>query len=186
MTNYEEIMKANSEIRTVSVKGKAYAEVNERIMAFRKVFPDGFVKTKILRLEDGICVMKAQVGINVIDDDGFGCQLTLGTGHACEKEGSSYINETSFIENCETSAVGRALGMAGFGVSTSIASYEEVSNAIANQSKRKASPKQIAVLRKAYQGENMDKLLEANQVTRLEDIPMDKASELIGKLKGEN
>ena len=50
-----------------------------------------------------------------------------------EKESTSYINKTSYIENCETSAVGRALGMAGFGIDTSVASYEEVSNAIAQQ-----------------------------------------------------
>ena len=42
-------------------------------------------------------------------------------------------NKTSYIENCETSAVGRALGMCGFGIDTSIASAEEVQNAMANQ-----------------------------------------------------
>lgn len=59
--------------------------------------------------------------------------MVLGTGTAYEKEGSTFINKTSYIENCETSAVGRALGMAGFGIDTSIASAEEVQNAIANQ-----------------------------------------------------
>ena len=53
----------------------------------------------------------------------------LGTGTAQEKEGSSFINKTSYIENCETSAVGRALGMAGFGIDTSIRSLEEMQNA---------------------------------------------------------
>ncbi|MCQ2771082.1 MAG: hypothetical protein MJ236_04705, partial [Clostridia bacterium] len=52
-----------------------------------------------------------------------------------EKESSSFINKTSFIENCETSAVGRALGFAGIGSKTSIASAEEVRNAINNQPK---------------------------------------------------
>jgi hypothetical protein len=37
-----------------------------------------------------------------------------------------YINKTSMIENCETSAVGRALGFAGFGVDTAIASAEDI------------------------------------------------------------
>ena len=58
----------------------------------------------------------------------------LGTGTAYEKEGSSFINKTSYIENCETSAVGRALGFAGFGIDTSIASAEEVMNAQYQQS----------------------------------------------------
>ena len=46
-----------------------------------------------------------------------------------EKEGSTYINKTSHIENCETSAVGRALAMLGFEIKKSVASKEEVENA---------------------------------------------------------
>ena len=57
----------------------------------------------------------------------------LGVGHAYEKEDSSFINKTSYIENCETSAVGRALGMAGFGIDASICSAEELQNAVLNQ-----------------------------------------------------
>jgi hypothetical protein len=57
----------------------------------------------------------------------------LATGYAQEKESSSFINKTSYIENCETSAVGRALGFCGFGIDVSVASYEEVANAINNQ-----------------------------------------------------
>ncbi len=58
-----------------------------------------------------------------------GTMRLLGTGTAYEKENSSFINKTSYIENCETSAVGRALGMAGFGIDTSIRSAEEMQNA---------------------------------------------------------
>jgi hypothetical protein len=61
--------------------------------------------------------------------------VILGEGTAYEKERSSFINKTSYIENCETSAVGRALGFAGFGIDTSIASLEEVMNAQKQQSK---------------------------------------------------
>ena len=59
----------------------------------------------------------------------------VATGHAQEKEGSTFINKTSYIENAETSAIGRALGLLGIGIDTSIASAEEVSTAIANQTK---------------------------------------------------
>ena len=124
---YEDIVKANQLIVTTDVKGKAYAEVNQRIKAFRSVYPTGSIVTEIISLADGIVTMKATVS------DGFG--LVLGTGLAQEKESSSYINKTSYIENCETSAVGRALGMCGFGIDTSVASYEEVANAIENQKK---------------------------------------------------
>ena len=123
--NYEQILKANESIKTTDIKGKDYAEVNQRIKAFRMVEPDGAIIPEIVKLENGTCVMKA----TVLDGNG----KVLGIGHAYEKEDSSFINKTSYIENCETSAVGRALGMCGFGIDTSIASYEETVNAIENQ-----------------------------------------------------
>ena len=74
----------------------------------------------------------------------------IGIGHAYEKENSSFINKTSYIENCETSAVGRALGMCGFGIETSIASYEEVANAIKNQEEPK--PTKTRTVKKQSEG----------------------------------
>ena len=124
MATYEEIKKANEAIQTTDIKGKEYAEVNQRIKAFRMVYPCGFIITEMVSNENGICVFKATIG----DDDEI-----LATGYAYEKEGSTFINRTSYIENCETSAVGRALGMAGFGIDTSVASAEEVQNAMLNQ-----------------------------------------------------
>lgn len=51
------------------------------------------------------------------------------------------------------------------------------------QSEPKATPKQIEVLKKNYTGSNLAKLLEMNSIEKIEDLPMVKASELIGKLK---
>lgn len=126
---YQMIAEANRVIETTDIKGKDYAEVNQRIKAFRMVFPDGFIRTELVKDEDGKCTMRAYVGY--MRDDGI--ELTISTGTAYEKEGSTFINRTSYIENCETSAVGRALGLAGFGIDTSIASAEEVQNAQLNQ-----------------------------------------------------
>jgi hypothetical protein len=122
---FDDIQKANETIRTTNIKGKEYAEVNQRLKAFRMVYPKGDIQTKIISLENGVCIMNT----DIFDDDGN----HLATGTAYEKENSTFINKTSYIENCETSAVGRALGMAGFGIDTSVASAEEVQNAIANQ-----------------------------------------------------
>lgn len=127
MITFEEIKKANDSIRTIDVKGKEYAEVNQRIKAFRMCFPNGSIHTEIVDLADGVVTIKA----TVCNEEG----ALLGTGLAQEKESSSFINKTSYIENCETSAVGRALGMCGFGIDTSVASAEEVQNAINNQHK---------------------------------------------------
>lgn len=126
--NFEAIQKANESIKTTNIKGKEYAEVNQRIKAFRMVYPTGYIKTELLSDVDGVCTFRAECGWICGDR-----KSVLGVGHAQEKETSSYINKTSYIENCETSAVGRALGMAGFGIDTSVASYEEVANAIKNQ-----------------------------------------------------
>ena len=107
----------------------------------------------------------------------------LGSGTAYEKEDSTFINTTSYIENCETSAVGRALGFAGFGIDVSIASAEEVGNAILNQEEKKVTPTQLEILKKVYTGDLLNKLLAHNSISRIEDLSMTKASELIKKLK---
>ena len=130
MITYNDIKKANESIRTTNIKGKDYAEVNQRIKAFRMVNPEGGIVTELISNDTNdagrhVAVIKAIV----TNADG----KELGTGTAYEVEGSSFINGTSYIENCETSAVGRALGMAGYGIDTSVCSAEEVGNAITQQ-----------------------------------------------------
>lgn len=141
---YEAIMKANEAIRTTTIEKmnrktnevsrSEYAEVHQKIKAFRMVYPCGTISTELLSCKDGVAIIKASV---------YGHDNNLlGTGTAYEKEGSSFINDTSYIENCETSAVGRALAMCGFGIDLGVASYEEVANAKLNQkdSEKKNDP----------------------------------------------
>ena len=185
---YDDIKKANDTIKTMTisrkdkktgeVKSKSYAEVNQRIKAFRMVYPQGYIDSHFVSNENGVCVMVSEVGYYNGDQ-----KIILGVGHACEKEGSTYINESSYIENCETSAVGRALGMAGFGIDMAVASAEEIQNAEQEKPERKATPEQIKILNEKYKGENLKKLLEKNNLEKIEDMPMKKASELIEKLK---
>ena len=195
MVTYEDIKKANEEIRTTDIKGKDYADVNQRIKAFRKVYPTGFIKTSMVSNENGICVFKAQCGFYSDED----IMHLLGEGTAYEKENSSFINKTSYIENCETSAVGRALGMAGFGIDTSVASAEEVQNAINNQ--RAEAPKNDRVkeadLRAKVLGyinkcqmskENIDKICQLYKVKDIKDMNAQQCSHLLNtwKKKGVN
>ena len=143
---FEDLQRANATIKTMTIsrfdkkKGveisKEYAEVNQRIKAFRMVYPDGFIVTQMASNENGVCVFNASVGYYAAD----GTAYTLATGTAYEKETSSQINQTSYIENCETSAIGRALGIAGFGIDTSVASYEEVKQAMAQQEQNESKP----------------------------------------------
>ena len=131
---FENIQKANDTIKTTGIERrdkdgnlvvKNYAEVNQRIKAFRMVYPTGTIETEMSSNENGVVIFRA----NVYDNE----DRLLATGTAYEKENSTFINKTSYIENCETSAIGRALGIAGFGIDTSVASAEEVQNAINNQ-----------------------------------------------------
>lgn len=189
---YADIEKANKSIKTTDIKGKDYAEVNQRIKAFRMIYPQGTIKTILVSDNGGVCIFRAEVyEYEKCNEAGNYESKLLGTGMAYEKENSTFINKTSYIENCETSAVGRALGMCGFGIDTSVTSAEEVQNAIANQKKEekatvskdtKITPTQINEISKIYAGENLEKLLKANGLEKLQDMSMIKASEIIKKV----
>jgi hypothetical protein len=183
MISYADIEKANATLKSVDVKGNSYIEVNQRIKAFRMVYPTGRIQTILLSDENGVCKFSEEVGYYTEQGD----YKMLGTGTAYEKENSTFINKTSYIENCETSAVGRALGMCGFGIDVSVASYEEVQNAINNQEKKaepKATEKQIAMIEDLYNDEELEEIKKWANVTELKDLTMKKASALIEKRKG--
>lgn len=129
MITFEDLKKANDSIVTTEIKGNQYAAVSQRIKAFRMLFPTGMIATDIISNENGVCIIKATVGF--LNENGE--RQVLGTGIAYEKENSSFINKTSYIENCETSAVGRALGMCGLGIDSDVASADEVQTATFQQ-----------------------------------------------------
>lgn len=137
---YQQIEAANKTIKTTDIKGKEYADVAQRVRAFRMVYPTGQIFPRLISDENGVCKFSADVGYY----DETGAFRLLAVGHAFERENGSYINKTSYIENCETSAVGRALGMAGFGIDASICSADELNNALAAQEAAKQQPKQAA------------------------------------------
>lgn len=130
MISWEAICKAVEPMKTVPIKGKDYVQVTERVKAFRTICPAGCISTEIVSLDENMVVMRATIS----DEDG----KVLATGLAFEQRDSSYINKTSFIENCETSAVGRALGWLAIGVDASMASAEELVNALKGQERIKA------------------------------------------------
>ena len=129
-------------LKTVDIKGKDYVLVNERVRAFRENYDGYGIATDMLSNDAGTVIFKA-----IITDP---AGRTVSTGYAYEKENSSYINKTSYIENCETSAVGRALGFFGIGCDTSIASYEETANAIAQQEEAEEDEKAVDEARRTF------------------------------------
>ena len=111
-------------MESIKIQGKEYITVNERIKEFRKLHPNGQILNQVMANADGQVMFQCKI---IVDG------VLVATAHAYEKEGSSFINKTSYIENCETSAIGRALGMYGIGIDTSLASADEVANAVTQQ-----------------------------------------------------
>ena len=120
-------------MKKIQIKGKDYIEVNERVKQFHIDYPNGSITTELIEMTDRF-ITKTTVIPDVKNAD------RKFTGIAYEKEDSTFINKTSALENCETSSCGRALGMLGIGIDTSIASYNEVANAVEQQ---KDKPKTI-------------------------------------------
>lgn len=129
MITYERIAEVNKDIKYKPIHGKNYAEVAQRVQGFRKLYPEGFIETNIISLDNGVVYMKAEAGYHGND----GHRFVLATGYAFERQDASMLNKTSFIENCETSAIGRALGFIGIGTEDTIASREELEHAIETQ-----------------------------------------------------
>jgi hypothetical protein len=156
-------------VETIDIKGKAYITVNERIKEFHKLYPNGSIVTNFHSQGNGIVIMKCQVTPDVDKPARF------FTGVAYENEGSTFINKTSYIENCETSAVGRALGMLGIGIDVSVASADEVINAVNNQNKPvvKISSDQFSELLDMLHDVEADeeKFCKYLGINTLEDLP---------------
>lgn len=125
--NYAERLAAvNSTLLFTNIKGKEYAEVNQRILAFWSLFPEGRIECEVMSDTGQRIDMEARTYRTAVED------RPATVAHAFEVKGGA-INSTSYVENCETSAVGRALGLLGIGANTAVASAEEVLNAIAQQ-----------------------------------------------------
>ena len=124
--------------KTTNIKGKEYVEVNERIKFFRTCADyKGFsLLSEIVAFDDAHCIVKA----TITDVEG----KHIANGYAHEVKAGSTINKTSMLENCETSAWGRALGNLGIGIDTSIATYEEMSNTIQQQDNSPPAPPKVS------------------------------------------
>jgi hypothetical protein len=121
-----------AKLKTVQVSGKEYVTVNERLKFFRGQHPQYSLLTKLVLVDETQALIQAQI----LDETG----RVIAEGTSFEKAGSSFINKTSHVENAETSAWGRALGNFGIGIDASVATADEVANAMQNQHKPYAPP----------------------------------------------
>ena len=127
---YAQSLNKLKELEGISIHGKKYHTVAERVNVFRKHFTDWSIDTAILNNDlaeamQSIVVMKAVIRTPT--------GRTVASGLASEVVGSSSVNKTSALETCETSAIGRALAFFGF-AGTEIASANEVEIAKEQQS----------------------------------------------------
>jgi len=125
--------------KTTNIRGNTYVQVHERIKFFRQEsqYKNWCISTEfpMLTADEALC------RCSIIDRDG----IVVAVGHAHEVKTSSNVNKTSYVENCETSAIGRALGIMGIGIDDSIASGDEVEMALAQQQQPAApAPKAAA------------------------------------------
>ena len=143
-----------AKIRTMQIQGKPYATVPARVEAFWAMCPGGSIETAPVVLEADWCAFRATVR----DENG----QIIATGHAFEVKNAGKVNPNSYIENCETSAVGRALGLAGIGSADSIASAEEVLAALSQQGQQEQpaqiSPKAAAEIKRALEQKTLELL----------------------------
>lgn len=180
MFTYENITDVNATLPRIDIKGKRYTLVSSRVQAFRRLIPDGSISTEILSLNEETVVMRA----TITDETG----RILATGTAFECKGASFINRTSFVENCETSAVGRALAMLGIGSEEQMCSAEELVTALRNQGsdpKAEATVRQqiMEIINKFPERELSRKVCERYGVGNLRELSAEDAKKALRDLR---
>lgn len=126
-----------TKLKTLNIKGKEYTTVDSRVQFFREKYPTWSLETEypVLDLEKGVCVCRAVV------KDETGKHVADGYAHEWQSKPGSMVNKTSYIENAQTSAIGRALGFIGIGINgLGIATAEEVKTAIEHQENNDFAP----------------------------------------------
>lgn len=122
--------------KAISIKGKKYVLVSDRVKYFNAAYSNGVIKTKLIKYEDKQIIVKATVIPDIKNPERY------FEDYSQEIEGQGYINKTSALENASTSAVGRALALMGIGVLDSIASADEMNKAENRESYNKQPRKQ--------------------------------------------
>ena len=141
----------------VKIHGKEYKTVALRVNEFREsaIYKGWSIMTEIVKIDDDQCVIKTQI----VNPE----SKIVATGHAQEFRKASQINGTSYVENCETSSIGRALACLGL-AGSEFASANEVVNAIHQQSnpvKEVVTEAQLTVAK--------NKLLDASKEGKLKE-----------------
>jgi len=142
-----------------------YETVAQRLVRWWAEFPDGRIITSIHHYDGSTIIMRAECYNN---DDRL-----IATGYAEEVFGNSPVNKTSFLENCETSAIGRAISNSRIGHTGERASVSEmekvnrVNSTPRPDSHGSATPKQIGFLKSLARGKGWDDVQLLEYIHRL-------------------
>ena len=159
--DYSKLEQVNKEIKTVELKGKDYAEVKERVIAYRKLYTDGTIQTELTFTDNYVLATTSAT-----DNEG----RVLANGHARE-----LLNKSFAVENAETSSIGRCLGFLGIGINTAIASKEDMDNVDSPSGifDESMNVKDLAdKFRELYTNEEQERILKGLKLKRAEDIGM--------------
>ena len=104
-----------------------YETVEERLIKYWKEHPDGRIETKLIEASASRFIVQAYIYRTEAD------QQAWSSGLAEETVQGRGVNATSALENCETSAIGRALATAGYATKGKRPSREEMSKVAAKQ-----------------------------------------------------
>ena len=123
-----------------------YETVEERLIKFWKEHPDGRIDTKLVDASATRFIVQAYIYRTEVD------QHPWASGLAEETISGRGVNATSALENCETSAIGRALASAGYATKGKRPSREEMAK-VQEQSKVKAEIDKVKAKMNASAGE---------------------------------
>jgi hypothetical protein len=141
-----------------------YETVETRLNRFWETYPDGRVETTLMNYDGDTCIVRSVIWKH--RDDAH----PTATGYAHEIHTDRGVNATSFVENCETSSLGRCLANMGFATQGKRPSREEMqkverqggqeqsTNKVHIPSGAFATPKQTGYIKKLAKDANMDDL----------------------------
>jgi hypothetical protein len=132
-----------------------YEPVEDRLARFWDEHPEGRVHTDLIAHGDGGFIVRAEIWRDAGDPHPW------ATGWAEERISERGVNAVSALENCETSAIGRALANAGYAPKGKRPSREEMSKAARGPVKAKAPEELIVELGKALDSASSLEELEA-------------------------